>query len=367
MNNYLIFHQSFSNSAGTERVLYNIAEHLSSSSNNRVRLLLCEKIESLVYGIDGLPIKIDSLNLEAIRSSKIALLSNYLNVFKRLKNYINLLDSSENYTVICSNSFLAAIFYFCSKKFSNIKVISCEHFSMHIAGRFSNFLRQSFYSKIAVVSLTERDKELLQKKFNPKICVCIPNAIPFDLEHYSGENKNTIISIGRYTYQKGFDLYLEALSKLDKKIFDNWKVVIIGDDYGDKNLLKGLIDRYNLDFVHLEPSTENIKNYYKKASFYVMSSRFEGLPMVLLEAMGFGLPIISFDCPTGPAEIVSSKNGVLVRDGDLIELGEAIKLFIENPEIMKEKAVGSEMEAQRFKKSNINKLWDNLFYELWKN
>lgn len=366
MSKFLIFHQSFSNSAGTERVLYNIAEHLSKDKANDVTLLLCEVSKNLVYGIDKLDIEIDSLGLESIGKGRASLLKYYYSVSKHVNEYFRKIGPDEKVSIICSNPLLAAIVYFKTKKRSNLKVISCEHFSFHISGKFSRLLRKLFYPKIAVVALTERDRRLIQEQFNPKICVCIPNAIPFELEKYGGLDKNTILSIGRYTHQKGFDLLLQAVGEMDRQLFNDWKLLIIGDDFGDRPLMESIINEKELDFVELIPSTPHIISYYKSASFYVMSSRYEGLPMVLLEAMGFGLPLISFDCPTGPSEIVNSNNGVLVPDGDLKALASAIELFIKDRSILLEKAKGSEEEAIKFNKSNINLLWDSLFKELWK-
>ncbi|WP_433901939.1 glycosyltransferase [Sphingobacterium puteale] len=365
MNKIIIFHQEFDRAAGTERVLYNIAEFFGEMPDSEVTLLLNSKSENLVFEIDKLPIKIESLGLKPIKSGKLSLIIYYLKVYRRLSSYLKRLDKSYKYTLICSNATLSALAYFTSKDRNNIKIIACEHFSYHVAGKFSRLLRKQFYSNVNIVSLTEKDRAVFQNEFNPNICICIPNAIPFVPRSYNGYDKKVILSIGRFTYQKGYDLLLKAISKLDREIFDDWKVIIVGEDYGDRKMMEDIIERYNLSFVELHPPSATIQEYYANSTFYVMSSRFEGLPMVLLESVGFGLPIVSFDCPTGPSEVVNDENGILVPAENIEKLSEAIEFMIKNRDQIAKKSLGAEKTALLYTKERINGMWKNLLDQIW--
>jgi len=361
--NYIIFHQDFSKLAGTERVLFNIIEHLLSNDLNKVTLVLCSSKKELIFGLEKLPIQIVFLNQDLQNDSRLGLAKYYINIGLKINKYFSALDRKMEHVVLSSNYMLGALVYFSGKSNKNIRFISCEHFSFHISGFFSKFIRSIYYKNVSVVLLTEKDCEIVNNKYSPKICICIPNAIPFDLHEYV-DNTKTILSIGRLTYQKGFDLLIDSFSLISEK-YPDWTLKIIGDDYGDKQLLLDKIDQFNLKNVFIFPSTSNIQDEYKNAAFYVMSSRFEGLPMVLLEAMAFGLPLVSFDCPTGPSEVVDDDNGILVPDGNIELLADAIELLINNSELRKMKSNGSHNKALKFSKTNINKNWDNLFSEIW--
>lgn len=362
---YIIFHEDFSKRAGTERVLVNLIAFLLSDSSNSITLLLSTGPKDLVFGVDRLNIDIVFLGNRDKSGNKLGMGQYYVSLFCKLRSYMRKIDVREKTVVISANSLLSALMYVCIRNRPNYKLISCEHFSFHVAGNFSKFLRKLFYSKIFVVTLTEGDRDIVKATYNPIICACIPNAIPFEIKEYQGIESKTIISIGRYTFQKGFDLLIEAFAKIAKR-FPDWKLEIVGDDYGDGALLNQLIKKYNLTNVYLTSATSNVLEIYDNAAFYVMSSRFEGLPMVLLEAMGRGLPLISFDCPTGPKEIISASNGILVNNNDISALAESMQRLIEDPQLRLRLSKGSHIRANMFHKDNINILWKNFFTDIWK-
>ena len=366
IKNYFILHYHFDQVAGTERVLYNIIEHLVQDKNNKVHLILLKPKHDLIFDVQKLPITVHFLEIDSYaKSSKIDLLKTVFQVSKSLTQYIKSCSIGEKNSLITTNVYLAYAAYLASKKIPkfSLEVISCEHFTVTATSKVTNWFRYLFYSKINVVMLTESDAEYIRKKYKPKNCVCIPNAIPFELQKYQGQESKKIIAIGRYTYQKGFDLLIKAFAQIGNK-YPDWSLQIIGDDYGDKQLMQDLILQNNLKNVFLLPATQNIRAYYKEASFFVMSSRFEGLPMVLLEALGFGLPIVSFNCPTGPAQVVSNDNGFLVENGNLDQLAQSIEALIINDELRKIKAKGAERKAKDFTKERINDMWDGLFEKI---
>jgi glycosyltransferase involved in cell wall biosynthesis len=361
--NYIIFHNSFDKIAGTERVIYNLLEFLSDFQNRTVTLLLASESKELALSLAHLPVNVVYLGAEIEADNALKLLSTHAALYKRLSNHLKTYDKTNRYVCLATNPFLALLIKLLANRFNlDIVVISCEHFSLSVSGKPSLITRKLFYRNVYVVTLTQQDKEAIEQKYHPKKCVCIPNASPFEITSYNNSQRDkTILSIGRLANQKGFDLLIRSFALIAEKHPD-WKLQIIGDDYGEKNYLLGLIDKFALkDSVSLIPATKHIANYYKSSGFYVLSSRFEGLPMVLIEALSFGMPIVAFDCPTGPAEIVNDHNGLLVKNGNIYKLADAMSTLMMSQDVLLTKAVGAEHDAAAFRKDKINKLWSNLF------
>ena len=173
-----------------------------------------------------------------------------------------------------------------------------------------------------------------------------------------------IISIGRYSEQKGYDRLIEAWIKVNRKHPD-WHIRIYGEGQ-DRNSLQELIEKHHIEnSFSLCPPTKSIQEKYLESSIYVMSSRFEGLPMALLEAMACGVPCISFDCPYGPAEIITpEEDGILVKNGNTDELADAICRLIEDTDKRIRMGKQAQKNIQRYSREEVMKLWDELFNTL---
>jgi len=140
------------------------------------------------------------------------------------------------------------------------------------------------------------------------------------------DKKNIAIAVGSLTHQKGFDMLIPALSKVN---LENWKFYIIGEG-PERVKLEGLVKKYDLaDQVFLIGRKNNIFDYFKEASIFVLSSRYEGFPNVLAEAMAHGCASVVFDCKTGPADMVlQNLNGLLVDPNNIRDLAGKIELLI---------------------------------------
>lgn len=205
--------------------------------------------------------------------------------------------------------------------------------------------------------LTEEDK----KQWNNKKVKVIYNPISFYPEKEAELENNKIISVGRLEYQKGYDILIDIWSKISKK-YPNWILEIYGEGKERENL-QNKINKLGLEKSFLlKGATKDIQNKYLESSIYIMTSRFEGMPMVLLEAQACGLPIVSFDCPCGPKDIVrDGEDGFICKINNIDEMLEKLVILIENKEKRKKFGINARNNVKRFSQNRIMKRWLELF------
>lgn len=191
----------------------------------------------------------------------------------------------------------------------------------------------------------------------------IPNPVR-EVRAAADRGKPYILAVGRLTRQKGFDLLLKAYAR--SGLYPRWSLVVVGEG-GERKSLEKLASRLGVvDGVHMPGLVKNIDHYFSEASFFVLSSRYEGFPNALAEAMSAGLPPVAFDCPYGPAEMIDhGENGFLVRAGDVESLARNMIDMADNPGMAQE--MGQQAAASvrgRLKQQAIMKQWDELAEEL---
>ena len=219
----------------------------------------------------------------------------------------------------------------------------------------------------ALVSLTSADKTNWEKHVNIPIFV-IPNLVtvyPNDISCYS-ERSNRIICVGRLTRQKGFDYLIKAWAMISKK-YPTWRIDIFG--HGDmETTLNQIIIDYNLsNCTRINEPSENIYEEYETSSIFVLSSRYEGFGLVLVEAMSCGVPCISFDCPNGPAELIThGEDGLLVPLGDIEKLAESIEWMITHEEERLRMSNNARQKAKQYTAEVIMPQWVELFEKVAK-
>ena len=171
----------------------------------------------------------------------------------------------------------------------------------------------------------------------------------------SGDTKS-FLAVGRFSYQhKGFDLLIEAFHLFSQKNKE-WKLDIVGEGM-EEDLYRSLIKKYNLeDRVTIHPFTNNIQEYYSKAQIYVLSSRWEGFGLVIVEAMAHGLPIVSSDLPT--SKEIMGDFGLYFKNGHIEELAERLEDATHID--WRKKSQDAFTIAKRFEISNIINHWKNL-------
>lgn len=199
----------------------------------------------------------------------------------------------------------------------------------------------------------------------PNLCV-IPNAALRMSDTYAEGDKKRVIAVGRLDYQKGFDRLIEAWRIVQQnKAYADWYLDIFGKGEW-KEMLQAQIDGYGLqESVKLNAPTQQIGKEYTNSSMLVMSSNYEGFPMVMIEAMACGLPAVSFDFKCGPKDIIRhGENGLLVKNNDIQSLAEAMMKLMGNEELRRQMSMEARKITDIYSEEVVMKQWIDLFERL---
>jgi glycosyltransferase involved in cell wall biosynthesis len=250
-------------------------------------------------------------------------------------------------------------------------------------GWFWERLRKMTYPMAAqVVMLTQEGLQWLKDTIPPAKGVVIPNPVIFPLpeaepmpigdyvpagrnlslavDDYVPVGRNLLLSVGRLYPQKQFNQLIEVFHRLSAQ-FPNWDLVILGDGSLRHNLGEQIKNLGLSERVKLPGRAGNVGKWYERADIFAMSSGFEGFPNVLVEAMAYGCPAVSYDCDTGPRDIIrDGVDGVLVPVGDVTMLGEALADIMGNTS--KREAMGTRAKevAKRFASEKVFSMWDGM-------
>ncbi|MEP3836586.1 MAG: glycosyltransferase family 4 protein [Algibacter sp.] len=194
--------------------------------------------------------------------------------------------------------------------------------------------------------------------------IVIPNPLSFYPSESSTLTNKTVLAVGKQCYQKGYDRLLKSWQIVHEK-FPDWTLKIYGT-ISKKEKLDTLANTLNIqNSVKFYPPVKNIKDKYKEASIYVLSSRYEGFGMVLTEAMAYGVPCVAFNCPYGPSDIITDKkNGLMVKNGDINGLAEGVISLINNENLRKSMGESAKIDVKRYFPEKIVAQWNDLFNSL---
>lgn len=302
MKNVCFLIGNLNSQGGTERVTSLIANNLSEQ-DYKVSIL------SLYEGTNPYFEISNKISIYSLMPKKVSFKKAFIKIIEKIRSFIK---RHKINTLIVVDS-ISCMFTIPAIYGLRVNHICWEHFNFNnnngtvirdiarkLAARYCDY----------VVTLTEKDRNLWKKNLRSikADIIAIPNPSPYtNTQHKPTLEYKSALAIGRLSYQKGFDILLEVWAKFCENN-DDWMLYIVGDG-ADKNKLLNQAKNLNIsNRVELVGSVKNINIYYKMSSIYCMSSRFEGFPMVLLEAQSFGLPIIAFDCDTGPKEIIEGSN-----------------------------------------------------------
>mgnify|MGYP006324378465 CR=1 FL=1 len=353
MNNIAIIVGNITNHAGTERAVTNLANLLVKTNKYNISIIsmYSKNGEKCFFDLSS-SVNIFHLNL----SNK----NKLIRIFGYLLFLINVNRIKNEKEIDCLIGTTHAINSLIVLLESSIKKIGCEHMSYDACPKVSAFLRKQLYKKLnAVVVLTKADADKYSFIKKEKLYV-IPNSASFNCDLPSSLDNKRMITVGRLTNQKGYDILIKLAKKIKEKCPD-WSIDIFGDGCDKEMLLQLIDDEHVHGYVNILAPTSNIKNELLNSSLYLMSSRYEGLPMVLIEAQLCGLPIISFDCPEGPAEVINDgEDGYLINVGDYDDYVRKVIKICKDDDLRKSFGRKATENSERFSTLNISKKWIGL-------
>jgi Glycosyltransferase len=189
----------------------------------------------------------------------------------------------------------------------------------------------------------------------------VPNPVVFERnENRALQTEKVVLGMGRLDSQKGFDLLLQAFAGVTTE-FPDWKLIIYGEG-SQRNYLEQLRDQLDLrEYVQFRGVTDRPLDVMRDASIFVLSSRYEGFPNVLLDAMACSLPVISFDCPSGPAAIIHHDvDGILVPNGDIDALSHELRRLMKDPGERERLAKKAKDNVKRFSLEKVMQAWEQV-------
>lgn len=365
-------------SGGTEKVITDKANYLSIVFGYEV-IILCYQGKEKFFKLDPkVKVKNLSINYDEINNEESFILKKFKFYFKlnRHKKIFKKFLQKEKPDIITAWDNLSS--YIClNSKTKCKKILEChvdksnflgkerDKFLFRILDKYRKRKRELNILKWdKFIVLTEEGKEEWIRERNINNIKIIPNSLPFYPDEISSCKNKTIISVGRLVEQKGYNDLIEVWNKLFQK-YPDWKLEIYGEGPLKKELQEKIDTLGMTSSLLLKGVDKNIMDKYLKSSIYVMSSRYEGFGMVLVEAMACGLPVISFDCPCGPKDIIKDgEDGFLIRNRDLNEMANKLEFLIQNEEKRKNMGKKAHQNIARYSKDKVMLQWKNLFEEL---
>lgn len=337
-------------SGGAERVLSNLANNLSKK--HEIKIITFSSKNSF-YDLSK---NIEHIKLDLLQESKNIFTSLY-NTIKRIKvlrKTLKSINPDVNISFMLHTNLLATIASVLNKQ----KIIISERTVYDFYdSTLLNSLRKIIYSKAnLLITQTLNDKKNYTFMKNVEV---ISN--PLELNPVNQEREKIILAVGRLDQQKGFDTLLKAFSKVK---MGEWKLCIAGDGIEKENLLR-LKKELNLHNVEFIGNRKDIFEWYAKSSIFILSSKKEGFPNVLLEAMGSGCACVGFDCPYGPSEIINDGvNGILVENQNIEELTQAIQKLIDDNQLRERLSQEALNVIETYHIDKIARQWEELIEEV---
>lgn len=230
---------------------------------------------------------------------------------------------------------------------------------------FAKFWMKSLVGKLKrldrLVVLTDKGKSDWPELANVTV---IPDPIPLQTEVTSQLKGKRVVTIGRYAYQKGYDLLLHVWSEVGKK-FPDWSLSIYG--MGNRSQYSQLMKNLGIDAerCQLNGPVNDVSKIYEESSVFVLSSRFEGFGLVLAEAMSCGVPVVSFDCPYGPSDIITDGvDGFLIKDWNERVFVDKVCQLIEDADLRQQMGRAAIDSSRRYQPDRIILEWQILFESL---
>lgn len=365
------------NSGGMERVLTEKVNYLVRFGGYDITIITTDQEGKPIYFPLDPRVKVVDFDLNFSRHYHYGLVRKYIVHHRKLAEYKRKLETylRENKVDICVSLCGKEIDFLTSLKDGSRKIAE-HHFSKqhralfmqshqrgliwHWLGKIrSKQLERATLGLSELVVLTKQDLSDWQQS-NSNV-IAIPNPSPLNPRDLASLDNRRVITVGRLDEQKGYDYLIDAW-KIVNVSFPDWRLDIYGN--GElKTMLQQQISANGLEGkVCLRGVTRDVEREYLDSSMFVMSSRYEGLPMVLIEAISCGLPIVSFDCECGPREVIEEGvNGYLIPTFDVQQLADRMMELMHNPDLRKKMGQAAKRISHRYVIDAVMQQWIDLF------
>ncbi len=343
---------------------------LAGGGAERILMLLSEALLKRGYAVTVLTLFSEEADSYALARSVKRVALGFSGPFEVALHFLSLRRSilSTAPDIVISFMFRMNIMVLISTFFLKIPIVVCERIDpkAHRISFIWKWMRRCFYPFAdSIVVQTRAARDYFSSRLKLKVCI-IPNLVPNPTGNIVVRNPShplRLIAIGRLHSQKGFDLLLRAFAPLKKK-HPKWRLIILGEG-PLRPELQILLDRLGLlKSVDLPGFVKCPGDYLRASDLFVLSSRYEGFPNALCEAMANGLPVISTDCPSGPSEIIRDGiDGVLVAANDIDVLSTAMDHLMSDEAERKRLSSRAPEIIQRFGVEKMVDLWEDLLVE----
>lgn len=361
MKKIAIVRYCLSKVGGAEKVAINMANELSKKYDTRLISILLEEEKKINFNLNP------DVTFVHLATGNIRIRTTIRKYTLKLRKYLK----DENIELVFSIAPLTNIMVKLATVGLDVKIVFCDHHSLEfqdgMSRKIQRYIGAKYFDKI--ITLTEEDKIKYPQKYkidSSKVDYIYNwmDAIE-GVEGYNIKSKR-LITVGRFHSQKGYDYLSKVAIKVLSRYPDwQWDIYGSGDEQIKQDLITELDKGGVLSRVHFKGNVKGTDNIYPDHAIYVMTSRYEGLPLVLLEAKQYGLPIVSFNCPTGPAEIVlDEENGYLIENFDINQMSQKIIELIENNELRLGFSQNAMLDTDKFNKKRITERWIELIEKM---
>lgn len=344
---------------GTERAATSLANILQGLGHKVAVLNIVSPAKKSSFALD-IGVVRDALAMDCIPTPIIAKIRWNISFIKNLRRY---LVKNETDIIIGTGHNINWLLPLIGKAVKlDGKIVACEHIVYESLPIISRLLMSLTYGKLDKLVVLSQTAQKSYRKY--KNVTIIPNPLPFLPDEISPLTSKQILIVGRISEVKGLERLVDIIKELIKNDVFDWKIRIVGQGEAKDDLIR-LYQAHNIEqYIEFASFTQDVKMEYYNSSLYIMTSHFEAFPMVLLEAKSMGLPVVAFDCPEGPREIiVEGVDGFLIKNGDCEMFARAIERIIYDKNLRSQMGQKAQEDSIKYLAKSISLKWEILINE----